>query len=60
MSKHPSPRLDQLRALREAKYARKNEQRQPDADVPPAADAEAPPAKTTANKKKAKKKAGRG
>jgi hypothetical protein len=68
MSKHPSPRLDQLRALREAKYARKNEQRQPDADVPPAADAEAPPAadaeappaKTTANKKKSKKKAGRG
>jgi hypothetical protein len=33
MSKHPSPRMDQLRALREAKYARRNEQAQPQADV---------------------------
>ena len=52
MSKHPSPRMDQLRALREAKYARKNEQPQPQADV-----AEEPPksAPKTA-KAKAKKK----
>ena len=35
MSKHPSPRMDQLRALREAKYARKNAQPEPhEADEP--------------------------
>jgi hypothetical protein len=33
MSKHPSPRTDQLRALREAKYARKNQQPPPEASV---------------------------
>jgi hypothetical protein len=46
MSKHPSPRVDQLRAMREAKFAR-NAQRQQEAEKPAA------PAKT---KSKAKKK----
>jgi hypothetical protein len=49
MSKHPSPRVDQLRAMREAKFAR-DEQRQQETEKPAA------PAKT---KSKAKKKAGR-
>jgi hypothetical protein len=49
MSKHPSPRVDQLRAMREAKFAR-NEQRQQESEKPAA------PAKT---KSKAKKKTGR-
>lgn len=54
MSKHPSPRLDQLRALREAKYARKNEQPRPAAI---ATEAPAEPAKGAPKKAKAKKKA---
>jgi hypothetical protein len=49
MSKHPSPRVDQLRAMREAKFAR-NEQRQQKTDKA------ATPAKT---KSKTKKKSGR-
>jgi hypothetical protein len=49
MSKHPSPRVDQLRAMREAKFAR-NEQRQQETEKPAA------PAKT---KSKTKKKSGR-
>jgi hypothetical protein len=52
MSKHPSPRVDQLRAMREAKFA-KNEQRQRDADKP------ATVVKTAKSKSKAKKKTGR-
>lgn len=52
MSKHPSPRMDQLRALREAKYARKNEQPQPQADVVEEPVKSAPKkAKQKANKK---------
>jgi hypothetical protein len=49
MSKHPSPRVDQLRAMREAKFAR-NEQRQQE-DVKPAT-----PAKTKSKTKKKTKK----
>jgi hypothetical protein len=52
MSKHPSPRADQLRAMREAKFA-KNEQRQREADKP------APVAKTAESKSSRKKKTGR-
>lgn len=52
MSKHPSARMDQLRALREAKYARKNEQPRPQ----PAA-AEEPAAPVKRAPKKARKKA---
>jgi hypothetical protein len=54
MSKHPSARMDQLRALREAKYARKNEQPGPQ---PVAAEAPAEPVKPAPKKAKAKKKA---
>ena len=46
MSKHPSPRVDQLRAMREAKFARNEQRQQEDAKS-------ATPAKT---KSKAKKK----
>ena len=49
MSKHPSPRVDQLRAMREAKFAR-NEQRQQEVEKPVTA------AKA---KSKSKKKTGR-
>jgi hypothetical protein len=52
MSKHPSPRMDQLRALREAKYARRNEEAQPQAGVAEEA-VEGAPKKA---KQKAKKK----
>ena len=52
MSKHPSPRMDQLRALREAKFARKNDQPRPKAV---AAEEPAEPVKRAP--KKAKKKA---
>ena len=31
MSKHPSPRVDQLRAMREAKFARNEQRHQEDA-----------------------------
>jgi len=46
MSKHPSPRVNQLRAMREAKFARNEQRQQEDAKS-------ATPAKT---KSKAKKK----
>jgi hypothetical protein len=52
MSKHPSPRLDQLRAMREAKFAT-NEQRRWETDKPTR------PAKSTPAKPKTKKKTGR-
>jgi hypothetical protein len=52
MSKHPSPRVDQLRAMREAKFAR-NEQQQREAAKPET------PAKRTPAKPKAKKKTGK-
>ena len=54
MSKHPSPRLDQLRALREAKYARKNEQAAPEPGV---SEEPAEPVKRAPKTAKAKKKA---
>jgi hypothetical protein len=50
MSKHPSPKIDQLRAMREAKFAR-NEQRQQEEAVIPEK-----PAKSATKKPKAKKK----
>jgi hypothetical protein len=45
MSKHPSPRVDQLRAMREAKFAR-NGKRQQDMEKP------VTPAKTKSKTKK--------
>jgi hypothetical protein len=45
MSKHPSPRVDQLRAMREAKFAR-NEQREQETEKA------ATPAKTKSKTKK--------
>jgi hypothetical protein len=67
MSKHPSPKIDQLRAMREAKFARNEQRQREDAAVPekPAkkAAAETPaksaaadkPAKSAPKKKAAKK-----
>ncbi len=52
MSKHPSPRADQLRALREAKFARHEQLRKE-------AEKAAAPAKSEPKKSKAKKKGGR-
>lgn len=44
MSKHPSPRLDQLRALREAKFARSlQNQRAEEKPAAPAKRVQAPP-----------------
>jgi hypothetical protein len=52
MSKNPSPRADQLRAMREAQFAR-NEQRQRAADKP------ATVVKPAGSKSSRKKKTGR-
>jgi hypothetical protein len=46
MSKHPSPRVDQLRAMREAKFAR-NEQRQKEMEKPTLAKAKSKTKKKT-------------
>ncbi len=51
MSKNPTPRIDQLRAMREAQFARNEERQKEEAVV------EGPPAKS-AKKKKVKKKTG--
>jgi hypothetical protein len=45
MSKHPSPRVDQLRAMREAKFARNEQRQQEDIKL-------ATPAKTKSKTKK--------
>lgn len=50
MSKHPSPRLDQLRAMREAKFAR-NAQRQKEAPAAPEPDDSEPAAEKSAASK---------
>jgi hypothetical protein len=52
VSKRPSPRADQLRALREAKFARHEQLRKE-------AEKAAAPAKSEPKKSKAKKKGGR-
>jgi hypothetical protein len=43
MSKHPSPRLDQLRAMREAKFARSLQSQRAEEKPAPAKRVQAPP-----------------
>jgi len=50
MSKHPSPKIDQLRAMREAKFARNEQRQRGEAEIPEK------PAKSAAKKPRAKKK----
>lgn len=50
MSKHPSPKIDQLRAMREARFARNEQRQQREAEIPEK------PAKSAAKKPRAKKK----
>ena len=50
MSKHPSPKIDQLRAMREAKFARNEQRQQAEGEIPEKS------AKSATKKPKAKKK----
>jgi hypothetical protein len=47
MSKHPSPRLDQLRAMREAKFARSLQSQRAEEKPAPAKRVQAPPEEPT-------------